>query len=227
MTEREAFSRKRLPLVGWCRGRVSLRPRQRDDGGRTRGHLAPAEQHARVVLREGDLAAVGEAHGLLHAQPLQREEELLVGAVEDVDPHAVAAARGDAPRARFDGAGLGAVDRLAVGAQPLAHGREALERRRRERSVGLRADVEQQVGAAPGRTDQIADEPLGRLVVLVGDAVAPHAVHRLAGLERQAADLLPREPGGVLARQVALEGLRVLALEGREVVVVDDEAGGL
>ena len=66
---------------------------------------------------------------------------------------------------------------------------------------------------------------LRRFVVEVGDLVAPHAVHRLARFKRQAADLLPRKPGGVLARKVALENLDVLAFERDQVVVVTHQTG--
>ncbi len=112
-------------------------------------------------------------------------------------------------------------------AQPCADARQTFERRLGQLPVGLGAYVEEQVAAAPRRTREVADEVVGGLVVAVGDAVPPRTVHRLAGFERQAAHLLSRESGGVLTREVALEGLGVLALEGREVVVVDDQTGGL
>ena len=65
------------------------------------------------------------------------------------------------------------------------------------------------------------------LIVEVGNFVSPHAVHRLARLERQLAYRLPGQSGSVLARQVTLENLYVLALERHKMVVVAHQAGRL
>ena len=65
-----------------------------------------------------------------------------------------------------------------------------------------------------------------RLVVLVGDLVAPHSVHGLAHFQRQGAYSLFISPScSILAREVSLEHLEVLALYRGDVMVVAYEAG--
>ncbi len=87
----------------------------------------------------------------------------------------------------------------------------------------LRADVEQEVGSHAGSAYEIADECWCVFVVLIGDFVAPHAVHGLTRLKREAADGLAGESGSVLARKVALEYLYVFAGIGGLMMVVADE----
>src|SRR5439155_9505163 len=68
--------------------------------------------------------------------------------------------------------------------------------------------------------DQIAR----RFVSPVGDVEAPRAVHRLAGFERQLADLrVLVEFGRLTARQILLEHLEILAGEWTAMMVGADE----
>lgn len=69
-----------------ARGRLSGGGEFDDAVGRL-GPLGEAERDARVVLVVAHLRSVGEAHGARHAQlrGRQRQEELRVGPVEDVD----------------------------------------------------------------------------------------------------------------------------------------------
>ena len=137
----------------------------------------------------------------------------------------VALARRHAPVVGRDVAAAGSVDAFAVPGEPFAHLPQPFDGRRRQFSVGLGTDVEQQVSVAARSPHEVVDQRLRRFVVEVGDLVAPHAVHRLARFERQAADLLPRKSGGVLARKVAFENLDVLAFERNQVVVVTHQTG--
>ena len=189
--------------------------------------FAQTERHALLVLPELQPAAVCEGFRFAHPFSADGHEQLRVGPVEHVDVDLVAPAGRDAPCARRHGPGLRAVDRLAVLPQPGADSREAFQSRRGQRPVGLRADIEQQVPSASRSPREVADEFVRRFVAPVRDPVSPRAVHRLARFERQAAHGLPRESRRVLARQVAFEGLHVLALERREVVVVHHQAGRL
>ena len=120
----------------------------------------------------------------------------------------------------------GAVDGLAVFTKPLAHAFQAFESCGREFAIRLRANVEQQVCALARSVDEQLHNLRHRLIVLVHHLVAPHAVHRLAGLQRQTAyrSRLFHKSGGVFARQVALKNLNVLAVLNRLVVVVANQA---
>ena len=135
-----------------------------------------------------------------------------------------AALRRHAPLVRPNYAAARALHRLSIRLHPGAHLTQPRQCRVGQLPVGLRADVEQQVGVVAGGADEQANEVGGGFVRLIRHAIAPRAVHRLARLERQAADGLAGEPRLVLARQIALEDLDVLAGEGRRVVVVGDEA---
>ena len=129
-----------------------------------------------------------------------------------------------APIVRSNESAACAVDCLAVNLHPLAYLLQTLHSHLWQTAVGLRADIHKQVGVAAGCVHEIMNESLCRLVVLVCNLVAPHAVHCLAGLKRQLADSLTRQACGVLARQVALEHLEVLAVERLRVVVIADKA---
>src|SRR5437764_226759 len=96
-----------------------------------------------------------------------------------------------------------------------------------EASVGPGSDVEQQVGVAARRPNEIADQLTHRLEAAVGDVEAPRIVHRQRSLEGQRSDLLGIEAGGVGAREILLERLDVLTRERRPVVIGHDERGGL
>ena len=109
----------------------------------------------------------------------------------------------------------------------MAHLSQALYGHGGQLAVGLRTDVHQQVGVLAGGLDEVLHQGGGRFVVLVVDFVAPHAVHRFTGFERQAADVLTGKAGGVLARQVALKNLNILACKRYLVVVIAHKAGGL
>ena len=200
-----------------------------DDVVDVRRDLVEQQEDAFLLLLEAHLRLVLIADRPLDLFSLDREEEALVLQVKDVDKEAVLLLGGDAPVVRADKPAPCAIDRLAILAHPFAHLFQALEGGLRQAPVGLRADVHEQVRVHAGRLHQVMDQLLGRLVILVGDLIAPHAVHGLAGLQRQVeADLLAfREAGRVLSGQVALEDLDVLAGDGRLVVVVADQAAGL
>ena len=79
-----------------------------------------------------------------------------------------------------------------------------------------------------GGAREVVHELARALVAVVHDVEAPRVVHRLAGLQRQRADLrLLVELRRALPGQVLLEHLEVLAGEGPVVVVVPDERGRL
>ena len=120
-----------------------------------------------------------------------------------------------------------AIDALAVLPEPFAHLFQTQQRRFRQTSVGLRAYVEQKVAVTPRRAYKVMHKLFRGLIVEVGNFVSPHAVHRLARLERQLAYRLPGQSGSVLARQVALENLYVLALERHKMVIVAHQTGRL
>ena len=128
---------------------------------------------------------------------------------------------------RPDHAATRALHRLPIRLHPGAHLTQPRQCRVGQLPVGLRAHVEQQVGVVASGADKQADKVGSRFVGLIRHAVTPRTVHRLARLERQPADGLAGKPRLVLARQIALEDLNVLAGKGRRVVVVGDEARGL
>ena len=199
-----------------------------DDGIDCLGDRWQGNGRARCRGRVAQVAlAVEQAH-LADALGIERNEQGIVVEVEDVQIQGVAALGGHAPIMRWNDAATGAVDALAILAHPLAQGMQTLDGLGGQTTIGTWPHVDEQVAIAPSGLDQCADDVVGALVVLVGDAVAPGAVHGHAGLQRQLADaVLARVAGGVLARHVLLKYLYILAGEGNLVVVVADETGGL
>ena len=119
------------------------------------------------------------------------------------------------------------LDGLAVGLHPLTDLLEAVDSRSRQSTRSFGADVEKEVCIATCGLDEQADKGRIRLVGLVDDLVAPHAIHRLAGLDGELTDSLTREPSGVGTGDVTLKHLEVFAWVYFTVVVIPDEAGGV
>ena len=175
-----------------------------------------------------ELGFIAEVAHLLDLLSAQWQIEGIVLEVENVYIDGVAALSGHAPIVGWNDATTGAVDALAVHPHPVTQGMEAFNSFDRQAAIGAGADVDEQVTVAAGSLDERANDVVAALVVLVGDAVTPCVVHGHAGLERQLADaVLARVAGGVLARDIMLKDLDILAGKGHLVVVVTDEAGGL
>ena len=103
---------------------------------------------------------------------------------QQVEVHAVAAARRRSVELPWLEAGVGADDRVVVAGHPVADCFEPLDLIGRERAVAHRADVEQQVAALAGDLAQRMDQRAGRFEVLVGRVVAPAVVDGQAGFPR-------------------------------------------
>src|SRR6267143_1318920 len=123
--------------------------------------------------------------------------------------HRIAALGRHAPAPRRDRAGARAVYRAVIYGHPTSDLSEPLLGLRWNRPVGTWADVEQQVRAHTSGPHQIVNQLARRLVMMIGEIEAPRIVHRERGLERQTADGLGIEAGGVRARKVLLECLHV------------------
>ena len=94
--------------------------------------------------------------------------------------------------------------------------------------IGARPHIDEQIAVASCSTDKGTDDFVATLVVFVGDAVAPGAVHCHAGLEGEPTDaVLTRVARRVLARHILLKNLNVLAREGHLMVIVANQACGL
>ena len=92
--------------------------------------------------------------------------------IEHMHVKFVALARRHAPVVGRDVA-AGSVDAFAVPGEPFAHLPQPFDGRRRQFSVGLGTDVEQQVSVAARSPHEVVDQRLRRFVVEVGDLVAP------------------------------------------------------
>ena len=135
----------------------------------------------------------------------------------------------DAPLLRFDVAGIGAVDGLAIGRGPFAQLLQTLQSHGRQFAIGLGTYVHEQVGTLARGVDEQTDDVGSALVFVVYNLVAPHAVHGLACFQRQTAHLggMLGKTAGHLAWQVALENLDVLTLERCAMVVVTHKTSRL
>ena len=121
-----------------------------------------------------------------------------------------------------------AVDRIAVLVHPGANLAQPGGELLLDRAVRLGAYVQQEVPVVPRRARQILDQLLRGLELLVRLVIAPGPVDGVARLQGQDADFrIPAESHGVLAGQVFLEHLEVLALERWEVMVVSHQRRGL
>ena len=128
---------------------------------------------------------------------------------------------------RSHDAATGTINGLTINLHPLSHFCQTLQCYCRKLTIWLRADVHQQVGILTSCIHQVMNQSLGRFIILVGNLITPHAVHRLAGFKRQAADVLTRQSCLILTRKVALECLNILALERSRMMVVYDQAAWL
>src|SRR5260370_4741861 len=97
---------------------------------------------------------------------------------------AAAPRRGHTPGWGRDRRGAGAMDRAAVRGEPAADLPQPFHGLGRDRPVGARPDVEEQVGIAARRLDEIVDQLWYRLVPAIRQVEAPRVVHRERRLER-------------------------------------------
>ena len=97
------------------------------------------------LLVEAQCASGRERHSAFYF-PGQVQGKHIRG-IQDVEVEHIAFLRAHAPFPGAGAAGLGAVDGLAVDVHPGADGGEALERLLRQRAVGARPYVEQEIGA--------------------------------------------------------------------------------
>src|SRR5437879_4103595 len=87
------------------------------------------------------------------------------------------------------------------------------------RPFGIGPTFSRKLPFAPG-ADEVPDQIARRLVAPIGDVESPRSVHRLARLERQAANLrVFVEVRGLAAGQILLEHLEVFAGERTAVMV--------
>src|SRR5262252_9464426 len=131
------------------------------------------------------------------------------------------------PRARSDRPAAGSINRCAVFLQPFPNGMQALDGLGLDLSVGVWADVEQEVGVRSGGAYEIVNQVRHRLEVVVVGVVSPGTVDRLAGLEWKLADCSLVEACAVRSGQVFLEHLEIFALDRGGVVIAADQGGGL
>ena len=142
------------------------------------------DARARAVAELG--AGRQSLHGLHALDRHAPDRDRFVRSHEQVQVDAVAAPRaGTVELPRLESRSRAGYA-LAVGAHPFAYDSQALDLLGRQRPVPARADVEQQVPAAPGHLAQRVDELTRRLVVRVRGVVAPALVHRHARLPRPA-----------------------------------------
>ena len=113
-----------------------------------------------------------------------------------------------------------AIYRLTIDSHPLAHLSHALDSNLRKFTIGLRTYIEQQVSTLTRCTNEVADERIGRFIVLVYNLIAPHTIHCLASLEGQLTDILTRKTMRVLTWEVTLKNLNILTLERCHMVVI-------
>ena len=131
------------------------------------------------------------------------------------------------PIMRSHDTATGTIDSFSVSLHPLTHLCQALQCYCRKLTIWLRTDIHQQIGILSSRIYQVMNQSFGRLIILVGNLITPHAVHGLAGFKRQTADVLTRQSCLILSRKITLESLNILTLERRRVMVVYDQAAWL
>ena len=114
-----------------------------------------------VVLEKLGVASAGHELRAANLRAERRNQQCSVRRVEYVDVDAIAFARRHTPRMRRDRAAAGAVNGVAVLAQPRAHLAQPRGELRLDLAVGHRADVEQEVRVRAGRPDEIANRDRG------------------------------------------------------------------
>ena len=85
------------------------------------------------------------------------------------------------PGQMFERAGLGPVNRFAIGFHPLAHGRKTVNTGLRKKTFSGRSNIEQKVASLRSDICQLLDQILAGLPVIVVLVVAPVVIHRHAG----------------------------------------------
>ena len=115
------------------------------------------------------------------------------------------------------------IDCLSVLFHPLAHLLQTLYCHCRKFSVRLRTDVHQKIGILAGSLHQIMNQCFGRLIVLVGNLIPPHPIHRFTSFQRQVTYILSGEPCRILTRQVTFEDLNILTGKRRLMMIISDQ----
>ena len=85
------------------------------------------------------------------------------------------------PGQMFERAGLGPVNRFAIGFHPLAHGRKTVNTGLRKKTFSGRSNIEQKVAPLRSNISQLLDQILAGLPVIIVLVVAPVVIHRHAG----------------------------------------------
>src|SRR5205814_7385242 len=115
----------------------------------------------------------------------QRQRQQRILPVEYVHEHGVSALRRYAPAARRNRTGTRAVDRATIRRGPSADFPEPLLGFGRDRAIGSRTDVEQEIGALPRGSHDATNQLAHRYELMLAHVESPRIAPRERGFERQ------------------------------------------